>query len=498
MRPTDSSHSLPPTPSQMYHSQSSSSALWKVLACCSIVANALCSGGIFTFPLMSPVLADRCHLSQPQLTTVVLAAMMGQYPLAALTGKIIDRYGPSLCSVIAAILYSSAFSTFSYQVNAAGSESANSSVSTYLTISFALAGMATVFSYFSFLFAASRLFPQQPGIASGTSMALFGLSPLFLTYVAINWFTNHYTGTLQVVRFTACLSIVAGAVHIIGALTFGQAGLNSKDEHTASRDPDILPSETSQLLPRTLRDEYIPELHVKTDSTLGFLKQGQVWLLVLFCICVFGASEMVISNIGTIVAALPAMASDQATSVNVVDNTPHQVRLISIANTLTRILVGPLADYVSPVASYLPNGTIIRTRKHRISRVSFLFISAGLLALTFVWTSFGIHTQDSIWILSLGTGIGYSATFTVMPSIISSTWGLKNLGRNFGILMYAPFIGNPLFSYFYAFVSQSHATGSGICRGTECWQSTFKLTTATSILAVMISTILWRQWRGRL
>jgi hypothetical protein len=120
-------------------------------------------------------------------------------------------------------------------------------------------------------------------------MALFGLSPLFLTYVALNWFTNHYTGTLQVVRFTTSLAVAAGAFHIIGALAFSWAGLNSKEEDTVSRHPDLPPSETSQLLPRTSQDVFIPERHVKTDSTLGFLKQGQLWLLILFCICVFGA-----------------------------------------------------------------------------------------------------------------------------------------------------------------------------------------------------------------
>jgi len=108
---------------------------------------------------------------------------------------------------------------------------------------------------------------------------------------------------------------------------------------------------------------------------------------------------MVISNIGTIVAALPATVSDQAIFISSIDDTPHQVKLISIANTLTRILVGPLADYVSPIASYLPNGTIVRVRKHRISRVSFLLFSALLLVLTFFWSSFGVTNQDGIWIL---------------------------------------------------------------------------------------------------
>ena len=33
----------------------------------------LCAGGIFTFPLLSPALAEHLKLTQPQLTTIVLA-----------------------------------------------------------------------------------------------------------------------------------------------------------------------------------------------------------------------------------------------------------------------------------------------------------------------------------------------------------------------------------------------------------------------------------------
>lgn len=115
----------------------------------------------------------------------------------------------------------------------------------------------------------------------------------------------------------------------------------------------------------------------------------------------FPQSEMAISNIGTIVAALPSSTSAEMTSdpPSAMDSTPQQVRLISMANTFTRILVGPLADYVSPVASYLPNGTIVHARKYRISRVFFLFVSAIILSLTFLWTSIGITTQSGIWLL---------------------------------------------------------------------------------------------------
>ena len=35
----------------------------------------LCAGGVLTFPLMSPALAERMKFTQPQLTTIVLASV---------------------------------------------------------------------------------------------------------------------------------------------------------------------------------------------------------------------------------------------------------------------------------------------------------------------------------------------------------------------------------------------------------------------------------------
>lgn len=119
----------------------------------------------------------------------------------------------------------------------------------------------------------------------------------------------------------------------------------------------------------------------------------------------------------------------------------------------------------------------------------------------------GIRNQQDLWMLSIGTGIAYAAVFTVLPSIVSSVWGLSNLGRNFGILTYAPFIGTPLFSYLYAFVSASHVAGDAggedgsddaiVCKGVSCWQLTFATTTVAAMVSLLLSAVLWRRWKGR-
>ena len=110
---------------------------------------------------------------------------------------------------------------------------------------------------------------------------------------------------------------------------------------------------------------------------------------------------MIISNIGTIVLSLPG----QAISPALVDaSSPAavaaaQVRILSIFNTLSRLLMGFLADIISPV----PSRTIDRNRgflnKHLISRIAFLAFPAAILVCTYTWMVIGVREQASIWAL---------------------------------------------------------------------------------------------------
>ena len=250
---------------------------------------------------------------------------------------------------------------------------------------------------------------------------------------------------------------------------------------------------------------------------------------------------MVISNIGTIVLSLPPSSSPSGVTVVGIPSTDSatstQVRILSLSNTISRLLVGPVADFVSPVVSYLPNGDRSYPRKHRVSRIAFLVGSTILLACTYFWTEVGIRSQAAVWALRyvyLSIEYEHAASSawqcwcrdklwrhfyslvrvqlgslrfpklhlflnTCRPSLISSIWGLSNLGRNFGIITYAPFVGTPIFSYLYAFVSAGHTnTGQGsVCKGVECWQPTFWIGFAGALVALCGSGVLWRQWKGK-
>ncbi|KIJ58321.1 hypothetical protein HYDPIDRAFT_44518 [Hydnomerulius pinastri MD-312] len=168
---------------------------------------------------------------------------------------------------------------------------------------------------------------------------------------------------------------------------------------------------------------------------------------------------MIISNIGTIVLSLPHETSLLSTLSSTPSSlaTATQVRTLSLANTLSRLIVGPLADIVSPVPSSTGAGERGSLRKHLISRIAFLTFSTAVLVCTYGWMVVGVRGQGGVWALSIGAGTAYGCAFTVLPSLVSSVWGLSNLGRNYGILTYAPFLGTPAFSYLYAFVAAAHS-----------------------------------------
>ena len=77
--------------------------------------------------------------------------MTGQYPFAALVGKVIDEYGPWACSLIASALFSIGFGLFAAEVANTPDDIVEPSKSSFriLAACFFLTGLGTVSSYVS-------------------------------------------------------------------------------------------------------------------------------------------------------------------------------------------------------------------------------------------------------------------------------------------------------------------------------------------------------------
>lgn len=449
---------------------------------------------------------SRFRLTQPQISTIVLAGVVGQYPIAPIVGSMIDRIGPWICSLLAAVLFSTGFGFFSYEFRAAEFHKPSNFAFWRLVFFYLLCGLGTVSSYFSSLFSASKNFPQYSGIAAGFSMALFGLSPLILSFIASTWFMIPERG-LDVANYTASLAVLTVIIHLIGAITLRieppahQEPADTSDSDSNESDPE---SETSALLPKKL---YLG----KYDSFKDVLRDHHFWILALVSLLVLGSCEMVVTNIGTISLALPSREAETSAGTLLSNSTivhsaaTTQVRLLSFSNTISRITTGPMADFISPVASYLPSGLVTLPREHRISRVVFLFGSCILMILSFLWMIFVVQLREQIWLFSIGIGTAYGSTFTVLPSLLASIWGTATLARNFGMISYSPFVGTSLFSYLYAFITSAMTEtkdkdgySEGACIGKRCWQSTFSISAASGVVAACLSLLLWKRWKGRL
>ncbi|KAI0673070.1 MFS general substrate transporter [Trametes maxima] len=481
-----------------------------VLTCCAVATNAICAGGVYSFPLIAPALVEKLKLSPPQLTTIALAGMAGQYPFAALVGKAIDRYGPWSCSLAACVLNTVGFSLFAREVARTPSNISDPSTSSFhlLTLYFGMIGLATVCSYFGLVFAATKTFPQYIGIASGTSMSIFGLSPFFLSLVASRYFTPSGQ-PLDIARFFTFMAVLTGSVHLLSTFVFRANPIpkepsadaevggrrspspQSVDAISALEEAEPLLADSTPKPKDNVDVHIVPVEEPQHGSTIDLFKDPYFWVLAFWMLLVVGAAEMVVSNLGSIVLSLPSAGSTATATV------ATQVRLLSFFNTASRLLVGPLADGLAPVAARL-DGVWAFARRRHTSRVAFVGVPALVLAATFAWLEVGVRTQEAVWPLSVGTGIAYGCTFTVLPGILSSIWGLPNLGRNFGIISYTAFVGTTLFSYVYAFVAARHVPpGETACTGVTCWRATFWIATATSLAACGATIVLWRKWRHR-
>lgn len=444
-------------------------------------------------------------LSQLQLSTIMLAAMVGQYATAVPVGKVLDRYGPRCSSLLASIMLSVGYGLFALEYSRTPEriEGASPSAFAHLVLSFGFLGVGTLFSYFALLFAATKTFPQYMGFATGTSLAIFGTSPLFLSMIVSRLFSTTSSG-VDVARFFVFMAILTGTVNFLGALIlpgprtnivlaprplddpiigseYAEDRLVDQDERTSLLAPSVKSVANVVVVPAPEPDDL---------AAIDLLKEPSFWVLALIVSLVVGAAEMIKSNIGLVVLSLSTASGAQDIS--------RQVQVIAVSDTLTRLLVGPFADVVSPVASYSSGGVWAFPRKPYITRIHFLATASLLFTTTFLWQILAARSQGALWPLSISTGIANGTIFTMLPSILTSIWGLPNQGRNFGFISYACFIGTTAFSYLYAFVADSHTSpDQGICHGVQCWRTTFWVSAAATLFSTGLCCLLWNRWKTR-
>lgn len=119
-------------------------------------------------------------------------------------------------------------------------------------------------------------------------MALFSLSPLFLSAIATNFFIHPTTGQLNICHFMSFLALLAGFVYILGFINM--QGLKHSIEVTSEAVEENIPQETSPLLAPTSQSR--PTMQASNPSAMELLRRIDFWLLTIFCIFIIGAARI--------------------------------------------------------------------------------------------------------------------------------------------------------------------------------------------------------------
>lgn len=140
---------------------------------------------------------------------------------------------------------------------------------------------------------------------------------------------------------------------------------------------------------------------------------------------------MLLVNLGGVIETLLAPGLGIAGAGGALNLRRRNVQIISIFNTLSRLIVGVGSDYISaPSSSSSP-------RPPRVSRLTLLFVVCGTLSITFVYAAFKITASGLIY-LSMILGTCYGSTFTLAPSILRLVYPPVDFGRNYGLASQVP------------------------------------------------------------
>jgi len=139
-------------------------------------------------------------------------------------------------------------------------------------------------SYFSSLFAASKSFPNHIGLASGTSMALFGLSPLFFSVIASTFFSDPATEALNVTHYTRFLAIFNSIAYVGGFFFLQQIPRNVNCVERTETQSDSVTQAVNEDSPLLAVSRIKP-----ADPTISeLLRLPEFWLLGIFGVLTLG------------------------------------------------------------------------------------------------------------------------------------------------------------------------------------------------------------------
>lgn len=498
----------------------------------------LCAGSITTFSLYGPLLQTHLRYNQFQVNAVSISGELSQYLLLPLIGFICDRYGPRVLALASAVFFSCGYLLAAITYRNGPTREGGWSYR-IMVIAFVGIGLGTCCLVLSSVTTCAKNFGKSryKGLALSLPIVAFGLSGMWLSQVGSQLLYEPKKGggkgDIDVYRFFLFLTGLLFAVGLVGAFTFKvvnedelineavseleQGGFLDESafnhgtlfhnrsptygtmSRSSSRKSSVAKSSDNASLPSL--DAAIKSIILNTETRL-FFADPNTWLLAAGFFFASGPGETFINNLGSVINTLYPPPSPSIPPFN---SPATNISVVAIASTVTRLLAGTFSDFLSP--SPLHSNS---PRKFTLSRVVFLltFDIALLLAQLLLATGLVQNLPNLFPLISALFGIGYGGIFSLIPIVVSTVWGVRNFGTNWGIIMTLPAVGAAAWSVIYSAIYQAAADaeashdGRGgqegseiLCYGLQCYQGTFAGMAICSIATLVVWSLAWRNWR---
>ena len=493
---------------------------------------------------------------------ISIVAEVALYLPVPIFGFLCDRYGPRPIALSAGFLFGLGYllAAFTYRSGPpAETGSGEGWPFGLMVLAFVGVGSGTCGMYIAAVTTCAKNYGrgEHKGFALSAPIASFGLSGMWQSQVGSRLLSERNPdgsrGELDVFRYFLFLSGLLFAVGIIGSLAFrvvdenelideaveelersgilppgqlytpGGYGTMSRDGGDRTAEEDLGASKLRE------EEDARKKAWLLWAETKQFLKDPTMWWLAAGFFLITGPGEAFINNMGTIIGTLyPPPTHHYDSSQGSKSGLPStsaatHVSIVAVTSTLGRLASGMLSDLLAPdagphqhrrgpasltasLASLDPMRESPTHRRFTVSRVPLLLVATLISSIGFVVLASGAvqnHAADRFWMVSATVGIGYGATFSLVPIIISCVWGVENFGTNWGIVAVVPAFSTAVWSVLYAMAYEKgseHSTDvrdspdlEGRCFGTQCYAFTFWLEAVAVWIACVL--FLWA-WRG--
>jgi MFS family permease len=392
-----------------------------------------------------------------------------------LFGYLCDRYSPPPLSVLACTFFGAGYllAAFTYKSGAPRDAGGSGWPFGIMVLAFVGVGAGTSCMYLSAVATCAKNFSRSKyrGFMLAVPIAAFGLSGMWQSQIGAHLLYERSAdgskGDVDVYRYFVFLACTLVAVGLLGGIglrivdeeemidrdvenlersglldesEFFRASNGTRHQHhaygtietesdtDADSDADLDLSE-SMILKKQVEEERLKRKKswLLNHATHTFLTDRTMWLLAAGFFLLTGPGEAYINNLGTIIPSLtpkhfhggPPPAGSASTHVSI----------IALTSTFARLFTGTLSDLFAPPF----NPTEPPSTRIHFSRLVLLLPSAVLLLFAFLNTALPFLTPSTPELFPLSSallGLGYGASFSLVPIIISVVWGTANFATN--------------------------------------------------------------------